>query len=95
MTANITAMAFRIADSAARSDIETMCRSFTEDGREPVGAEEIRACWYDVHDVIDPENVRYVAEALQYLRGRGMLLKHPTTVGWLRVLDVPTIASPE
>lgn len=92
MTANITTMAFRLADSAARSDIETMCRSFTEDGGEPVSTEEIRTCWYDTRAVIDPENVRCVEEALEYLECRGMLKLHPTKASWLRVVNAPTIA---
>ncbi len=77
-------LAVRIADDAARADIETRCPSFTGDGREPANAEEIRAAWYDTAGACR-ECAPHVQTALHYLTLRGRLILHPSRNGWVRL----------
>lgn len=78
-------LAFQIADDAARADIETWCPSFTNDGREPVTTDEIRAAWYDVSRP-DEEGARFVSVAVRYLLLRGRIEQHPLKRTWMRII---------
>ncbi len=82
--ANTLELAVRIADDAARADIETSCPSFTGDGREPMTAEEIRSAWYDVAGA-GTESRGVVEIALHYLTLRGKIIHHPSRNTWVRL----------
>lgn len=82
MTNRLIALAFQIADSAARADIECLCVAHGEDSR---------TCWYDLAEVTDPENKPTVDIAAEYLRLRCMLWKHPKHKTWVRPADYPEI----
>lgn len=76
-------LAVQIADDAARSDIETLCPSVTEEGREPVTVEEDRTAWYDT-STMDAEGGRFIRMAVNYLTLRGLIVRHPIHRHWLR-----------
>ena len=82
---HIIKLAFDLADSAARRDIETMCADVMSDGREPKSTEEMGACWYDTDKVLIAEDWPAVKKALQYLDGRGMLERCPDRAEWVRI----------
>jgi len=84
MNARISDLAFRIADDAARADIEIMCRPV---GNNSESVEAMRTCWYDVAHPFDPELAPCIAIAVEYLDGRGMLRRHPDNAEWLHVRD--------
>lgn len=77
-------LAMRIADDATRADIELNCPSFTDEGREPVGAEEISAAWYDLSQA-DPDAGDMVMIAVSYLDLRDQIIHHPSRKNWIRM----------
>lgn len=81
MTDRVTELAFQIADIAASCDIEILCAPA---GGEPVGAEGIRACWFDLEQIIDPADASIVRRSAEYLDGRGLLRRHPIYPNWVR-----------
>ena len=81
MIDRVTQLAFQIADSAASCDIEIHCAPV---GGEPSGIEEMRVCWFDLNQVIDPTDVQIVKTSVEYLDYRGLLNRHPTHVNWAR-----------
>lgn len=81
MTDRITRLAIQIADGAASCDIEILCAPV---GGEPSNIEEIRACWFDLHRVIDPSDAAIVRTSAEYLACRGLLARHPTHANWVR-----------
>jgi hypothetical protein len=81
MTDRITQLAFKIADGSARSDIEILCAPV---GGEPTTIDEIRACWYDLDQVIDPATIAVVRISAEYLACRGLLKRHPVHTNWVR-----------
>lgn len=85
LQARIHSLAVQIADDAARSDIEVRCPSFTDDGREPITAEEIRSAWYDV-SAADEESARTIRLAVSYLGLRGKIVRHPSEPNWIRLV---------
>lgn len=84
MQTRIYQLAVQIADDTARTDIETKCRSFTSDGREPVTAEEIQTAWYDI-SLVDAEMSRMIELAVNYLTLRGRVIYHPLKKNWVRL----------
>lgn len=78
-------LAYQLADSAARSDIEVMCAAVTDDGREPDSLQEISTCWYDVSNVLIAEDWPAVNKALEYLQRRCMLEHCPDRYEWVRI----------
>ena len=81
MIDQITQLAFQLADSAASSDIEILCALV---GGEPQTVEEIRACWFDLNQISDPDDTPRVATSVEYLDRRGLLKRHPTHNNWVR-----------
>lgn len=82
MTDRVTQLAFQIADGTASSDIEILCAPV---GGEPSNIDEIRACWFDLDRIIDPEdNAATVRASVEYLTGRGLLKRHPVHANWVR-----------
>ena len=81
MIDSITQLAFQIADSAASRDIEILCAPV---GGEPQTIEEIRTCWFDLHQIIDPIDAPMVEQSVEYLESRGLLRHHPTHNHWVR-----------
>jgi hypothetical protein len=81
MGERITDLAFKIADDAARADIEIMCKPV---GDQADTVDAMRSCWYDLTQPIDPELAPFVAQAVEYLDGRGLLKHHPEHTGWTR-----------
>ena len=71
----VLSLALKIADHAARSDIECMC--------EWAGASPSGPHWYDTTNV-NPDDREFVKDAVIYLRGRGLLDQHPTNPLWVR-----------
>ena len=74
MNPNLIALAFKLADSVARSDIELYCDNTRTDGTP--GQPGVRR-WYDttrIDDVCPPEDI---ADALSYLHQRGLLIRDP------------------
>jgi hypothetical protein len=68
---DVVQMAFQLADSAARSDIECIGRSIKRE----------RVDWYDLQG-LDEEDHAFVTFALRYMQGRGdalpyRLIAHP------------------
>jgi hypothetical protein len=82
----VVSMAFKIADDAARSDIECHCVARMEDGSEPLETSDHATCWYDSTTIPDPEMRATVEAALLYLVARGMVQWHATRRGWVRPL---------
>lgn len=89
MSEAITELAFRIADNAARCDIETLCSPV---GGEPRTVEEIRSCWFDLDQVKDPDDSFMVSVSVEYLERRGLLKRHPTQVNWVRPRHTQSMA---
>lgn len=82
MANRITQLAFAIADSAARCDIEVLCMPV---GGEPSCLEEIQTCWFDLERIIEPgDNYRMVNTSAEYLDSRGLLDRHPAHGNWVR-----------
>lgn len=81
MTDRVTQLAFQIADSAASCDIEVLCAPV---GGEPSSIEEIRACWFDLDQIIDPADAEIVRRSVEYLDCRGLLRRHPEHANWVR-----------
>ncbi len=81
MVDQITQLAFQLADSAASSDIEILCAPV---GGEPQTIEEMRACWFDLNQIRDPDDIPRVATSVEYLDRRGLLKRHPTHNNWVR-----------
>lgn len=81
MTDRVIELAFQIADIAASCDIEILCAPA---GGEPASVEEIRACWFDLDQVIDPADAAIVKRSVEYLDRRGMLRRHPVYANWVR-----------
>ncbi len=77
MTANVspelTAMAYMIADGAARDTIRSCCPWHDGDG--------VR--WWD-WDMCSECDRLFVCQAREYLLGRGVLLPHPTNIALVR-----------
>lgn len=72
----LDALAHKLAESAARSDIECYCVEVltVTEGNEPPHR------WYDTHQVpiaTCEQDRQFVAEALQYLEARGLLIRRP------------------
>lgn len=63
----VRALAYRLADSTAKSDIE--CHTLEVDG------DDLRR-YYDT-TTADVEDKTFIDEALEYLQLRGMLERHP------------------
>lgn len=77
-------LAIQIADECSVSDIESTCE------REKVDDN----LWYHIGDQLDreqrdPEEIRLVAQALDHLRNRGMLIEH-TAHNWVRIVPART-----
>ena len=87
-TDQLQQLAFRIADSTARSDIETDCE-MADEGREPVPG----AHWYDTSAPIfapwHPTDRDFIAEALQYLELRGLLIRDAAAPHIVSFREVP------
>jgi hypothetical protein len=82
MVNRTTQLAFEIADSAARCDIEVLCMPV---GGEPGCLEEMRTCWFDLERIIEPgDNYRIVIMSAEYLDNRGLLKRHPAHLNWVR-----------
>lgn len=81
MAGRITQLAIQIADDAASCDIEILC---TPVGGEPSNVEEIRTCWFDLHQPIDPSDAAVVQASADYLACRGLLARHPAHANWVR-----------
>lgn len=81
MTDRTIQLAFQLADSAAGSDIEILCAPA---GGEPQTLEEIRTCWFDLHQIMDPADIPFVAKSVEYLQCRGLLNRHPVHDNWVR-----------
>ncbi|RZI42818.1 hypothetical protein EGT07_12595 [Herbaspirillum sp. HC18] len=81
MTDRVIQLAYQIADGAASCDIEILCAPV---GGEPLNVEEIRACWFDLNQVIDPADTSIVNIAVEYLELRGLLKRHPVNAHWVR-----------
>ena len=81
MTDRVTQLAFQIADGAASCDIEILCAPV---GGEPSSIEEIRSCWFDLNQIIDPEDAAIVRTSAEYLDSRGLLMRHPEHANWVR-----------
>ena len=81
MTDRVTQLAFQIADGAASCDIEILCAPV---GGEPSNIEEIRTCWFDLNQIIDPEDAAIVRTSAEYLDSRGLLMRHPDHANWVR-----------
>lgn len=82
-----TEIAHTLAYSAARSDIECMCKMVGSHGATPKTTEEFRGCWYDVTQVSDIEHLENVKTAIEYLELRGLITRHSVNTNWLRVMD--------
>lgn len=79
---DLEALERKIAYSAARSDIETMCCVWRDEGANP-------GWWYDTQ-VLDCESSRpWVDDAVRYLELRGLLLRSPNAPHVVRPLDEP------
>lgn len=74
-------LAFKIADGAARCDIEVLCVPV---GGEPSNIEEIRACWFDLDQLVDSSQAALVRASAEYLECRGLLMHHPAHRNWVR-----------
>ena len=81
MSDRVTQLAIQIADGAASCDIEILCAPV---GGEPSNVEEIRACWFDLHRLIDPSDAAIVRISAEYLACRGLLVRHPVHPNWVR-----------
>jgi hypothetical protein len=81
MADRVTQLAIHIADDAARCDIEILCAPV---GGEPSNVDEIRACWFDLHQLIDPSDAAVVQASAEYLACRGLLVRHPVHANWVR-----------
>lgn len=81
MTNRVTRLAIQIADGAASCDIEILCAPV---GGEPSNIEEIRACWFDLHQLVDPSDAAIVRTSAEYLACRGLLVRHPVHANWVR-----------
>jgi hypothetical protein len=81
MTDRVIQLALQIADSAASCDIEILCAPV---GGEPSNIAAIRACWFDINQIIDPDEMQVVIKSVEYLDRRGLLKRHPTHVNWVR-----------
>lgn len=81
MSERATELAFQIADSAARCDIESLCVPV---GGEPSDIEAIRTCWFDLDHVSDPWAITLVRTCAEYLELRGLLMRHPMHLNWVR-----------
>lgn len=69
---DLNALARKIADSSARSDVECHCGvEFLKNG------DGTSTRWYDTAR-IDPEDAAHLEQALRYLRARGRINQHPT-----------------
>lgn len=78
----LIALERKIAYSAARSDIETMCCVWRDEGANP-------GWWYDTQ-VLDCQSSRpWVDDAVRYLELRGLLLRSPDAPHVVRPLDEP------
>ena len=86
MISILNLLAYKIADDAARADIECYCTARMEDGSEPQKTSDHATCWYDSLDIPDPEMRATVEVALLYLSARGMVQWHTTQQGWIRPL---------
>lgn len=75
----IAALQAKLAHGIARADIEIHCN-------EPVRG------WYDTCAVSDPEIAPAIAEAVEYLKGIGMLTQHPVHSHWVWLVHDPKIA---
>lgn len=91
MTDRVTQLAFQIADDAASCDVEIHCAPV---GGEPDGIDEIRACWFDLNEVIDPADAAMVRASAEYLDCRGLLMRHPGHANWVRPRHDVVVAKP-
>lgn len=74
MNPNLIAMAFKIADSAARSDIECFCTQVGTDGKP---GQPGHRHWYDSTTVDDLYPPAEMQEVIWYLEQRSILIRHP------------------
>lgn len=87
MNPNTIALACKIADSAARSDIECYCQITRQDGRP--GQPGYRH-WYDTADIDDVCDPQDIADAIRYLELRGQIIRDPAQPA---LVTFPSIAS--
>lgn len=80
-TARIAALQAKIAQSAARADIEIYC-------------DDMGDGWYNLYAISDPEIVPTVAEAVEYLAGMGKLMRHPVHTNWVRPIHIEFLDAP-
>ncbi len=81
MKDRVIQLAVQIADSAASCDIEILCVPV---GGEPSNVEEMRTCWFDLNQLVDPEDATIVRTSAEYLDSRGLLKRHPARANWVR-----------
>ena len=74
MNPNTIALACKIADSAARSDIECYCQITRQEGQP--GQPGYRH-WYDTRDIDDVCDPQDITDALAYLELRGHVIRDP------------------
>ena len=66
----------RLADSAARSDIECYCERYLIDD----------AWWHDTESPLAQFAQEELREAIAYLKTRGLVERHSENPGWVRFL---------
>lgn len=73
----VIGLGLQIADDAARTDIETMCRQDTLEGR----------TWWQTRP-IEPDCRRFVDRAVHYLELRGLIERHPADASLVRIKTI-------
>lgn len=69
----------QLADSAAQSDVECLCKSAEANDLGP---------WY-IDRAADADDTHVVADAIEYLTLRGRIERHPEHADWVRVDQGP------
>jgi hypothetical protein len=79
-SARTMALQTKIAQNAARADIEIYC-------------DDMGDGWYNLYTISDPEIVPTVAEAVEYLAGMGKLMRHPVHASWVRPIRIEILGA--
>lgn len=92
---DLSALAFKIADSCAASDIESNCPWATQDD-EGVAGEVVRGVgqWYDTSlaidglgGTLDADDQEWLTEAVTYLDARGLLIRKDGAPHLVRIAE--------